>query len=714
LIAGGSVHALPTPASALLARLPSAWLLDCEVFAEAIRPDPDLLVSEWADRHRYLTQETSAEPGPWRTDRVPYGREIMDVLSPSDPTPEVTFVAGTQVGKTELGNNFIGCYMDIAPCPMMMVYPTGGTGKRSSRTRITSMIRSTPKLSAKVSDKSRDQANTALLKQFPGGVLAIAAAKSPSDLKSMPVRILFEDEIDEYPEDLDGQGPAIALAEKRTDTFTRNKKIYRVSTPTRKHKIRIWGFLEKSDFRRYFVPCPHCGHEQYLRWPQMRYATRKVWEVVRQDDGEIVEVPAGTEGAKERDTGELVDVYYECESCLERIEERHKPDILARGRWIATRPQAKNHAGFHLPALYSPLGWFSWWDAVKQRLEADRDPSKILLKAWTNTVLAEPYEDGETVSELDVKTRAEKYRLGTVPAFVLLLTCSVDVQADRLEVKVKGYGREEESALVDYQVIDGDTETSAPWAALDEYLEKRFPHAIGGGATLKIFATMIDAGYRTQTVYDFTRKRGHRRIFACKGQSQQGKAILGRKTAQDVDHNGVKIPGGVWLYPIGTDQAKELIYARLKISQPGPGCMHFPTGLPDDYYKGLTAERRVTKYEKGFLKTSWEKEASDRNEPLDLEVYAYAAALFAGMKRVNWDNLEASLRATAQDLFAAAQASASDQPAADAAAAEAGESSPADAAADAAPATPAVQTSGTARQAPPARRRAGFINGWRS
>lgn len=637
----------------------SAWRLDCEIFAEAIEPDPDLTITQWADAHRMLSPESTSEHGPWRTERVPHAAEIMDSLSPGNACTEVTFVAGTQVAKTEIGNNFVGAIIDVFGGPAMMVYPTSGTGRRTSKTRLGKMIEATPRLRAKVSDSSRDAANSATLKQYPGGVLAIAGANSAAELKSMPVRWLFEDEVDEYPDDVDGQGPADALAEKRTDTYRLKKKIYRTSTPTKKGKSKIWKHYLESDRRKRWVPCPHCAGEQVLVWEGFRWETRKVWEVVRADDGEVVQVEPGTEGAKERDTGELQDVWYECTHCQGRIEERHKEVMLPAGRWIPERPQILHHRGYHLPAFYSPLGWFSWWEVVDSRLKADRDPSKALLRMWKNTVAAEPADDGgEQTSDLELKKRAlleaKPYKLGTVPMGGLMLTAAADVQRNRLEVKVKAWGRDKESWLVDYQVIHGDTETTAPWDALDEYLRKRFPHECG--ATLPITATFVDSGFRSQTVYDWCRLKAHRHIFPVKGQSQSGKRVLGIPTDQDIDHNGKKIEKGVKLWPIGTDTAKTEIYTRLKIEQPGPSCMHFPLGLPDEYYKGLVAERLVTKYVKGYLRSSWEKDDGVPNEPLDLEVYAYAAALYAGLTRAPWDRIEAALRATAGDLFVQAQA----------------------------------------------------------
>lgn len=647
--------------------MPSAWQLDCETFAEGIAPDAEQTVSEWADKYRVLG-ELSAEPGPWRTDRVPYAREIMDALSASDLTQEVVLMKGTQVAGTEIGNNWIGYIVDVAPGPVMMVMPTSNTGKRSSRTRLAKMIEATPNLKAKISDASRDKSNTASLKEFPGGILVVAGANSAAELKSTPVRYLFEDELDEYPDDVDGQGPADELAEKRTDTYGFRRKIYKPSTPTIRGRSKIEAAYDRSDKRRYYVPCPHCRQEQVLAWGQMRWETKKRRELRCAGCGLIGELEPGAspdvctgcqakidpaQHIAERETGELLEVWYECAHCAVKIDEHHKTEMLARGRWIPEAPGSGKPAGFHLSALYSPIGWFSWRKAVQKRLEADKDPTGELLKVWTNTVLGETYaEASEQPSDLDLKNRAEEYRLGTVPMAGLMLTASVDVQGDRLEAKVKAWGRGEESWLVAYEVIHGDTETAAPWDRLDEFLQGTFPHETG--SKLRIVATAVDAGFRTQMVYDFCRRRTHRHVIPVKGQARAGKSILGRPTPQDVTHKGTTIKGGVQLWPVGVDTAKARIYARLKIAMTGPGCMHFPLGLPEEYFKGLTAERLVTRYHKGYARMSWEKDAGARNEPLDLEVYAYAAALYAGVTRVNWDKLEATLKMTAADLFVAA------------------------------------------------------------
>lgn len=650
-----------------------------------------------------LSSDISSEPGPWRTARVPYTREIMDALSPSDPCQEVTFIAGTQVAKTETGNNFLGFVMDWAPGPAMMVMPTSNTAKRGAKTRLARMIDSTPSLRTKISESTRSSANSATLKDFPGGVLAIAGANSAAELKSMPVRYLFEDELDEYPDDCDGQGPADELAEKRTDTFVR-KKIFRTTTPTIKGRSKGWKHLERSDYREFHVACPHCQAEQVLVRSQLRWETQKVWEIVRADDGEIIEVPPETEGAVARNTDEILDVFYECAACSGRIDEHHKTTMLAAGRWIPRYP-GRARRGYHLSSLYSPLGWFSWRQIVEKVIEAEKDPTGALLKVVINTIDALPYaEKGDQPERNEIQQRAEAYKLGTVPMGALFLSAGVDVQGNRLEVKVKGWGRGEESWLVDFQVIHGDTETSAPWEALDEYLQRKFPHACG--AELRIQACGVDTGYRAQTVYEFTRRRKHRHIFALKGQSDSGKAVLGRPRAQDVNHRGQVIKDGVELWPIGTDTAKSRIYARLRIDTPGPGCLHFPLGLPDEYYQQLTAERLVTKYHHGYVKRVWEKDAGARNEALDLEVYAYAAALYAGLTRVNWDKVEAALRATAGDLFVDAERRAQQDP-------EGGQDA-AGGSAETPAAEPPVQTPARPAAPFPVKRRGGFVNRWRA
>src|SRR6185503_10383204 len=278
---------------------------------------------------RFLSSTASSEPGRWRTSRTPYLREIMDCLSPSHLAKRVVVMAGAQIGKTECGNNWIGNVIHRAPGPMLMVQPTVEVAKRVSKQRLAPMIESTPALRERVAEpRSRDSGNTVQVKEFDGGVLIITGANSSAGLRSMPIRYLFMDEVDEYPGDIDGQGDPVVLAEKRTSTFAR-RKVLLTSTPTIKGLSRIEREFLDSDQRRYFVPCPHCGHMEQLTWRDPSHH-RIEWEDGRPETAHMV-----------------------CGACAVRVEERCKPDLLAHGEWRTTAAGDGRTAGFHLSALYS-------------------------------------------------------------------------------------------------------------------------------------------------------------------------------------------------------------------------------------------------------------------------------------------------------------------------------------------------------------------------
>lgn len=674
-------------------------------FAEGLRLDPEKLVSEWADEVRILSKKSSAEPGRWSTERTPYLREIMDVLSPADPTQVVVFQKPTQIGGTETGNNWVGSIIDQALGPTMMVLPTSNAAKKASRTRVTPMIDETPRLRSKVREaKSRDSGNTILLKEFDGGILLFAGANSATELKSSPIRNLFLDEIEEYPPDVDGQGDPEELAEKRTDTFAR-RKIFKNSTPT-----IVGGRIDRgykaSDQRLYFVACPHCGHMQNLRFERLRWETRKVWELVAGDGtGEIQAVAADTPGAVERDTGELLDVFYECETGC-RIDEHLKPELLAdealggKARWIAQNPGPDRAAGFKINALYSPLGWFSWRQIVLKFLDAQRDTSGTKLKTFWNTVLGEAYEEaGEAIEPHWLKQRVDQTRrIGEIPAACLLLFAGVDVQHNRLEAYVVGYGRDRVRFVVDRQVIFGSPALDSTWQSLEELLDKAYQHP--GETSMRIERMAVDAsdGVTTHFVRAFARKwAATRRVIAVKGQAAAGKALIGRPTKQDVSYRGQVLKNGVELWPYGADTAKGALYACLKIAEPGPGFVHIPHGLPDEFFEQLTAEKRVTRYLRGQPRVEWVLERGRRNEALDCVCMADAAAESFGIARTAWDKLEQLRNPANKDLFLGAGAAAD----------------PASADVPAEPNAEAAQTSGPKQAERRRPRKPNFATGWR-
>ncbi|MBF0160337.1 MAG: phage terminase large subunit family protein [Magnetococcales bacterium] len=555
-------------------------------FMRGMRPEPMITVSEWSDQHRVLSPVASGEPGPWRTARTPYLKEIMDCLSPASAVERVVLMKGSQLGGTEAGLNFIGYVIHHAPGPMMMVQPTVEMAKSYSKQRITPLIEDSPVLSEMIKpNRSRDSGNTIFTKEFVGGILRMVGANSAVGLRSMPVRYLFMDEVDAYPGDVDGEGDPVALAIQRTVTFA-NRKILMVSTPTLKGFSRIETAYQESDQRRYWVPCPACHGEQILEWQQLRWP----------------------EGQRDK-------AVYVCRHCGVEIQDHQKGWMLTHGRWQAqvTHPTT---AGFHLSSLYSPLGWVSWSDIAEEHGQVYRDPSR--LKVWVNTKLAETWEEeAEQVNGTGLMERRESFGLW-LPSGVVIITAGIDVQDDRLEVEFVGWGRDEESWSVDYRIIHGDPSTPVLWHDLDTLLRRSFAHA-RQCSDLSVRAAAVDTGgHHTLRSYDFCRLRQDRRIWAIKGRGGAGVPIWPRRPSRS---NKGRVP----LFMVGVDSAKDAIYARLRIKAAGPGYCHFPLERDEEWFKQLTAERVTTRYHKGRPMREWIKRDSDRNEALDCRVYAMAA-----------------------------------------------------------------------------------------
>lgn len=577
-----------------------------QAFCRGIEPETDLTVTEWADAYRVLSSRSSAEPGRWRTERTPYLREIMDCLSTQNDTQRIVVMAGAQVGKTECGNNWIGYVISRAPAPMLMVQPTIAMAQRVMRQRIAPMIEGTSILRGKVSDlRTKDQQNTKFTKEFDGGILMVSGANSSAGLRSMPIRYVFLDEVDEYPGDLEGQGDPVALAEKRTDTFAR-RKILLTSTPTVSGVSRIEKEYLVSDQRKYYIPCPLCGHMDYLQWSP---GGRK-----------------GNEGHHHHivfDNNDPTTAAMRCASCGKRVVEGYKSAMLARGEWRATAKGDGKTAGFHLSALYSPLGWKSWRTCVEDFLRAKDDP--FLLKAWVNTTLGEAYEErGQSVDAGALRARVERYN-NEVPSGVGALVAAVDVQNDRLEVAVKGYGAGEESWLIAFTQIFGDPATTHPWEELDRFIGRKFEHE--SGHSLSVVSTVVDTGgHHTEHVYRYCKARQAKRVFAIKGSSVSGRPLVERPSTG----NRYRVP----LFVLCVDTGKDMIMSRLLMTGSGPGRIHLPDWVDDEYLAQLTSEKSLRRYVKGRgAVREWVK-LRERNEALDLEVYALAALYICGAEFV--------------------------------------------------------------------------------
>jgi len=519
----------------------------------------------------------------------------MDALSDSR-LEDIVIMSSAQIGKTEILLNALGYFIDQDPSPILLLQPTLEMADAFSKDRLSPMIRDTKVLTGKVSDaKSRDSSNTIRHKRFPGGHVTMAGTNSPASLAMRPVRVVLADEVDRYPLSAGTEGDPITLARKRTANFP-NRKIVLTSTPTTKGLSRIEAAWEQSDQRRFMVACPHCGERDYLRWENIR------WD--KAGEGEKLQHLPRT-------------AHYVCPSCKGKITEADRAKMTATGIWESTDTGDGKTAGFHISALYSP--WTPWAETVAAFLQAKSEGTES-LKAWVNTYLGETWEDaGDSVADVPLLERREPYTMA--PAGVLVITAGVDVQDDRLELEFVGWGHGEESWGLGYQTIYGDLSQDQIWKDLDSALSRIFD--IQGGRKIKAACTCIDSGgHFTEQVYAYCRQRSGQRIYAIKGIAGEGRPLVGKPSPQRTG----RIIRGTDLFTVAVDEAKGILYARLKLTEPGPGYCHFPL-TPDygiEYFSQLTAEKRITKKRFGFAYRVWEK-MRDRNEALDCRVYAMAA-----------------------------------------------------------------------------------------
>lgn len=595
--------------------------MSISAFFDGLKPEPRLTVSEWADSYRYLSSEASAEPGPWRTDRVPFQREIMDDLSATSPVEEIIVMKGAQVASTECGCNWIGYVIDMAPGPMLSVMPTDDTIVRNSRVRINPMIEATPRLKAKVAGKkSRSGDNNTYFKAFPGGQLIMTGANSAAALRSLPIRYLFLDEIDAYPSDLDGEGSPVKLAEKRTSTYSR-RKIYKISTPTIKGQSLIEAEFATTDQRYYFVPCPECNEYQVLKFDNLKW-----------------------------DAGRPHTVLYHCTECGSGFGERHKPWMLARGEWRATKPENSNpvRKGYHLSALYSPLGWYSWAKAAADFEKAQTDPNE--MKTFVNTVLGESYEaPGDSPPWENIFNRREPRAFNKPMSEVAFITAGVDVQKDRLELEIVGWMPGKTSQSLDYRVLYGSTDQPQVWEDLGKVLNERWEKDDGTALGLRLMG--VDSGYNTSHVYEFAAKHGATRVIPLKG-SDKLDVPVSNPAPIHYTQKGKRLRSvNVWRVGVGYLKSELYSYLALEKREDGTapsGYCYFPQH-PPDYFKGLTSEKlERTLSPKGYASYVWKKPPGVRNEALDCRVYARACASVLGIERFQDDHWKAVAREQAK------------------------------------------------------------------
>ncbi len=560
-------------------------------------PPSERRVSEFSDEHIVVTSGPLAGTH-WQTSFAPYQRGIMDVFH--EPGIEIAAVMGSsQWGKTSLAVNIVAYHIKHDPCPILVVEPTvDPMAKDFARNRLDPVIAASDTVAECVSKKrAKDASNTTLLKTFRGGSLSIGGANSAASLAARSIRLLVCDEVDRYPPELPGEGSTLAIAFKRTTAYRRRRRILLLSSPTLTH-APIHAWWKRGDQRRYYVPCPACGEFQPFEWRQIRWTD---------DDPSTARI--------------------HCVSCDHGITDAERVAILEHGEWRAENPDRveRQVASFHMWEAYSPLS--SLQEIVIGFLrarEAQKSGDRAEMHTWQNTTLGEPVEpdDGEGVEPHALLLRREAYGDGIdLPAGVCCLTMGVDVQDDRLELLVFGWGPGEEAWIVDRQTLPGDTNHPEPWRMLDAALNHQYRHAVGE-QRLSVQATCIDSGgHRTTMVYDYAARQAARRVYAIIGRDGQ-RPIVSSPSPRRWGVSQRKVP----LYTVGVDAAKAIVISRFALTEKGRGYVHLPHAdwCDEELAAQLTSERLVTKFHKGVPEQTWKK-IRPRNDALDCAVYALAA-----------------------------------------------------------------------------------------
>jgi phage terminase large subunit GpA-like protein len=604
--------------------------------AAALTPPRNITIAQWAEENMFLTTENSSRPGNVILD--PFQREPMECLSASHPCRRVVIKCGSQLMKTFIIQAAVGYAIDVEQGPVLIGEPREKDVKAFTLDRLDPMLRDTPCLKGKVLDKkSRDAGNTMEFKKFKGGSITIAGAQSPENFAMRAVRWLFLDEPSRYPLSAGKEGNPIKLARQRQTTFPNSKELI-CGTPTVEGACVTEEEYQLSDQREWFVPCPECGHEQVLRWANVKW-------------GQFFEASIDPS-----------DAHYECEKCWALIPHHKKAWMNERGRWIAQNPESAI-PGFHATQLISPRK--SWGEIAVGFLEAKGRREDLIV--FTNTVLAEAWrERGEAPDHEKLIGRAEDWYLGTVPEGVLFLTAGVDVQQDRIEMQVAGWGRGKTRWIVDYTVLEGDTSRPEVWQRLTDAINVSYESA--SGLSLPIARVVIDSGYATTQVYTWAREQGPGRVLIAKGYDK-GIALLGNPSTAEVDQRGKKTKYGVKVWPVNVSMAKAELYGQLKATRPEDG-QPFPAGyvhiprngwIPlmglEEFCAQLTAEEWVVRIHKGYKRGEWVK-TRPRNEGLDTANLSRAGAEHMGISRFrddHWTQIEVEMGAPQRPAAAAMQ-----------------------------------------------------------
>ncbi len=530
-----------------------------------------------------------------------------------------------RIGWTKILGHVLGYHIHQDPASVLIVQPTIEDAEGYSKEEVQPTIEETPVLRERVADaKSRTAGNTMKKKTYPGGMLHLVGANSPTGFRRITVRVVLFDEVDGYPQAAGVEGDQIKLGMGRSETFW-NRKHGIGSTPTLKDFSRIERHYNASSRGLPFLQCPHCGewHVRKFRQPAE--------PIVLQGEAVAVSYLHWEDGAPDF-------AAWVCPDCGGLISHRHHRSMINGLRWKGEHwewadgrftflPGFTGKIGFHIWAGYSFSPNATPRHLVREFLEA-KDSQELLI-VFVNTVLGETWEDpGEKLSEKALVSRAEQPS-DCVPMGAEVLTLGADLQADRIEYEITGWNRTEESWSVEYGILYGDPALDDVWTQLENVLTARYVHE--SGAELAIASACIDSGYMAERVYAFC-ARVRTPCYPVKGMPGFGRPIVetGRQRIKRLRKRRIQ---GVKPELIGVDEAKTVIHRRLQLTRPGPGYCHFPNDRDEEYFAQLTSEKLITRYTKGRPERFWVP-IRTRNEALDCRVYDYAALLLYGVNNI--------------------------------------------------------------------------------
>lgn len=596
------------------------WIRSC--LAASFEPKEYLPIDEWVDKNNFMLPSNTAEPGKYNIDRAPYQRGILRAFSPDHPAKDIVLVFGSQMGKTTVENIVMCYYISESPSPILFAFSDEANLKNYVKNKFDPMLSANPKVRGLLKSEGKSSADSLTTKQFPGGFLKFLSGKSEASMRSDSARLVMGDEVDAW--GYTKGGDPKQLLTRRQNTFRETRKMGLSSTPVNDGIIN--SYLEESTYRKYFVPCPHCGEMMTFELDSLH------WKV-------------------QEDTNIVIDAWMECPHCKGRINNEDKLEMCGKGTWVATNPKADpTYEGFYLPTFYAPVGWTTWRDMAQEYVTAlttTDGTEDEKMTTFYNTLLGQRYIKGANSQNWRLmfeKGQKSPYVRAKIPSWVNFLTTGADVQGNRIEVSVYGWGKLGHSLAIDhYEIPVEDRELeymdSQAWGAYTEStLGAIFERE--DGLKMQTVANAIDSSYRAECLYTYflSQPKHYRdRLYLVKGRDNMSGNLSNRKFVTSEGFRDV-----AW-YEVPVSSLKHSVFDHLNDSiedykgEAPPYYMEYPNDYTQEYYQQLFSEVWLCEGKKW----KWKK-TRERNEILDCTVYNLAMYYSLGLGRLtaeDWDGI---------------------------------------------------------------------------